>query len=252
MVNVMAMMTPLQEWRRTGSAAGRRFGIGLMVGLSVVLAAFEWRSSAPAFQEWTYLDLEAPLDPELQVMFASPKQEAPRQKLKNRGSGPIRTISDPLPDDGPVDDLPDDPVSGGADAATDSTSREQLNPPEQIETAVLPWKKGREDMPYFLDCEDNRRMDRHECTELRIQRHLDRNFRVPDGLRKEEFTVVSFEIATDGSIGQLVCRPRPSDAVEREVERVIRLLPAFKPGMQNDHPVRVIYQIPLRVKRESH
>lgn len=249
MVNALAMTTPLQEWRRTGSAAGRRFGIGLMVALAVVLAAFEWRSAAPPVASWTDLDIEDSLDPELMVMFAR-KQEASSPKHNKRSNGPVIPGDDPAPDDGPPVAEPDEPVTGTGDAVADSTSRDDLSPPEKIETAIIPWRKGREDMPYFVDCTGNRRMDRYECTEMRIQRHLDRYFRVPESLRKEEFTVVSFEIAADGTIGQLVCRPKPSEAVEHEVERVIRLLPAFVPGMQNDHPVRVIYRIPLRVKRE--
>lgn len=251
MVNAIAMLTPLQEWRRTGSAAGRRFGIGLMVALAVVLAAFEWRSAATPIHEWTYLELEDSLDPELQVMFAREQREEPRKEHKRQGAGPMVATPDPHRDDDSRDNRPDDSMNGAVGLETDSTARDDLSPPEKVETAVLPWKKGREDMPYFTDCEGNRRMDRYECTELRIQRHLDRHFRVPESLRKEEFTVVSFEITADGSIGQLVCRPRPSEAVEREVERVVRLLPPFQPGMQNDHPVRVIYQIPLRVRRDT-
>lgn len=249
MVNALAMTTPLQEWRRTGSAAGRRYGIGLMVALALVLAAFEWRSAAPPIASWTELGIEDSLDPELMVMFAR-KQDASSPKHNKRSNGPVVPADDPAPEVGPPDDHQDDPVVSGSGLVTDSTAREDLSPPEGIETAIIPWRKGREDMPYFVDCTGSRRMDRYECTEMRIQRHLDRYFRVPESLRKEEFTVVSFEIAADGSIGQLVCRPKPSEAVEREVERVIRLLPAFVPGMQNDHPVRVIYQIPLRVKRE--
>lgn len=220
-----------------------------MVALALVLAAFEWRSAAAPVASWTELDIEDSLDPELMVMFAR-KQDASSPKHNKRSNGPVVPGDDPVPDDGPLTDEPDEPVTGAGDAVADSTSRDDLSPPEKIETAIIPWRKGREDMPYFVDCTGSRRMDRYECTEMRIQRHLDRYFRVPESLRKEEFTVVSFEIAADGTIGQLVCRPKPSEAVEREVERVIRMLPAFVPGMQNDHPVRVIYQIPLRVKRE--
>lgn len=250
MVNPFAMTTPLQQWRRTDSAAGRRFGIGLLAALALVLVAFEWRSAEPEIAVVTWLDLEQPIEQETMLMFRKPDPVKERPRARQRSNGPVVPVDDPLPDDPPLVDDPEPDSVHGSGTATDSTSRENLSPPDDAGPMVIPWSKGREDMPYFVDCTGNKRMDLATCTEARIQRHLDRYFRVPPALKGEEFTVVSFEIDAEGRIGRLVCRPTPSAAVEHEVERVVRLLPAFVPGMQNGHPVSVIYQLPLRVKRD--
>jgi hypothetical protein len=72
---------------------------------------------------------------------------------------------------------------------------------------------------------------------------------VPQSVRRDEFTVITLEIDATGNIGRLVCAPRPSAAVQAEIERVVRALPVFMPGSQNGLAVPVIYQLPFRVTR---
>lgn len=244
------MVTPMEQWKGTHASFTQRFGIGLFLSLAVVQVAFEWRTTGwqPRFDAGEPMPMEEGM--ELPPMSFKPTVASAQVPKRARAPlGPIRVSDEPPPDAGP-DDAPD-AVAGaiGNGLAADTFSLAGANPPEVIDDVMLPWGKGVEQLPHFSECAGQRRWSLEECTEARIQRHLDRYFRVPEGLGKEEFTVISFEIGIDGSIGRLVCSPRPSHAVESEVERVVRSLPAFVPGSQNGRPVRVVYQLPLRVKR---
>lgn len=244
------MITPMEQWNRVRTTFTQRFGIGLFLSLATVLVAFEWRTmgSMPRFAAGEPMPLEEEM--ELPVAFFKPKASGEQRAKRTRTPlGPIRVSDDPPPDDGAGHEP--DVAAGvvGAGSVADTFNLAGANPPEIIDDVMLPWGKGVEQLPYFAECADERRMSMEQCTEARIQRHLDRYFRVPEGLGREEFTVINFEIGIDGRIGRLVCSPRPTNAVEREVERVVRMLPPFVPGSQNGRLVRVVYQLPLRVKR---
>jgi len=71
---------------------------------------------------------------------------------------------------------------------------------------------------------------------------------VPDGLRREVRTTVTFEIDAKGRIGKVYCAPKVGPEIEREVERVVRALPEFVPGSQGGFPVGVYYQFRLNVR----
>lgn len=226
----------------------QRLGIGLAAALSLTLVAMEWRavSALPAWSGGEALPLEGP--PEVAPIpyrARSDERRAPRKPSAQRAAllADARGPDDAAAPEGVRSDAPD------AGAHADSSSLLAGSPPEAIEDIFIPWRKGDERMPCWSGCEQLRGAARDACTEARIQRHLDRVFRVPPEGPREEFTVITLEIGTDGAPGAVVCRPRPSAAVEQEVLRVVRAMPLFIPAEQNGKAVRVIYQLPLRVAR---
>ncbi len=59
-------------------------------------------------------------------------------------------------------------------------------------------------------------------------------------------TVVSqFTVNEDGTISDVKILRSPSNGFNHEVDRVIKLLPPFKPGMQQGHTVKVRYILPI-------
>jgi hypothetical protein len=226
----------------------QRLSIGLAAALALTLVAMEWRAAGalPAWSMGEALPLESP--PEVAPIpyrAKSDARSAPRKPSAQRAA----LLADARgPDDAAAPDgLRSDAADAGAHA--DSSSLQPHSPPEAIEDFLIPWRKGDERMPCWNGCEQLRGAARDACTEARIQRHLDRVFRVPPEGLQEEFTVITLEIGTDGAPGAVVCRPRPSPAVEQEVLRVMRAMPPFIPAEQNGRAVRVIYQLPLRVAR---
>lgn len=226
----------------------QRLGIGLAAALALTLVAMEWRaaSALPAWSGGEALPLEGP--PEVAPIpyrARSDERRAPRKPSAQRAA----LLADARgPDDAAA---PEGARSDAADAGAHADSSALLpgSPPEAIEDIFIPWRKGDERMPCWSGCEQLRGAARDACTEARIQRHLDRVFRVPPEGPREEFTVITLEIGTDGAPGAVVCRPRPSAAVEQEAVRVVRAMPPFIPAEQNGKAVRVIYQLPLRVAR---
>lgn len=235
------------HWRAVAHQHGRRFGIGLSLALAFVLVAFEWRS-APGLAERPVPELIIDDDAlELPPVVILKKNEAGADmllKLKKRAAvvvpGPEPV---PHPDPQPDPGKPGEPVPepGPPDPGP-------LLPDESVEPGPMPWS-GVEQRPYFRSCLDSRREDVDECTERIIDQHLKRHFVVPENMRREERTTVSIVINKDGGIANLVCVPKPSPAVQAEIERVIRDLPPMNPATQNGRAVPVVFQLPFRVSR---
>jgi len=59
---------------------------------------------------------------------------------------------------------------------------------------------------------------------------------------------IEFVVEKDGSIGGVRSLVEVNPHLEAEAMRVVKLLPKWKPGMQNGKPVRCFYQIPVRFK----
>lgn len=59
--------------------------------------------------------------------------------------------------------------------------------------------------------------------------------------------VVSFVIEKDGTISNVeVVRPR-NTGLEKELVRIVKTMPDWEPGKENNMPVRVKYSLPLHV-----
>lgn len=56
---------------------------------------------------------------------------------------------------------------------------------------------------------------------------------------------VSFVVEKDGSLSNFTILRGPGYGTNEEALRVLKLAPAWNPGVQNDHPVRVQYNIPI-------
>jgi len=77
-----------------------------------------------------------------------------------------------------------------------------------------------------------------------LQKHL----RYPDGAvesRIQGKVWLSFIIEKDGHLSNITVDRGPGYGLDEEALRVLKLAPAWKPGMQNGQPVRVKYNIPI-------
>jgi protein TonB len=241
------MSRPAHPWTRARRNAGRRFLIGTSVALSLTLVAFEWRSEGHRLTLPPELeDVEPPIEYPPVVIIKQETAAAKPEVQRRRPNAGIIVAVDPTPvvDPGPV------PPEPGTGPAVDPLPMpgSSLRPEEVVEPGPRPWD-GVEQRPYFKECLTRSANDLDGCTEARIDAHLQRHFRVPQSVRRDEFTVITLEIDATGNIGRLVCAPKPSAAVQAEIERVIRALPVFMPGSQNGLAVPVIYQLPFRVTR---
>ncbi len=73
----------------------------------------------------------------------------------------------------------------------------------------------------------------------------------PEECRKagiEGNVLVRFVVEKDGSITNVKAIRSSHEAMAREVERMLQLMPEWKPAMRNDKPVRMRMNIPVRFK----
>ncbi|MFN6177199.1 MAG: hypothetical protein ACK46G_06650 [Flavobacteriales bacterium] len=244
------MARAAHPWHSTHRNSTRRLALGLMVAFSLTLVAFEWRTDPPQVilpDPWDD-GLEEPLDHVVVIRVPKPAP-SPAPKPRSRPAsafGAVNPVEPTGPTTEPID--PVDPGPGAPGTDPEDPGPEVLRSPDEATVAeVFLW--GTVGVrPYFMDCLKRSPNALDECTEDRIQQHLERQFKVPSGVRSEVRTTVTFEIDREGRIGKLVCAPRVNAEVEREIERVLRALPAFVPGSQGGIPVPVYYQIPLRVR----
>ncbi len=228
--------------RLKGTFTGR-FAIGLLVSLSLVLVAFEWRSEARSLPP---LIIELPPEPpweSVPVIIVEKEARSDKASVTRKPRERISVIPAPDPpvDEGTGSEAMDPPVGPTDPPVTGSipngdTTTPRIDPP--------PWG-GKEVRPYFLDCLKRSPKALDECTEYRIHQHMLRYFRMPRSIRGEVRTTVTFQIDDTGRIGRIAYTPRVSEEVEREIERVLRELPGFVPGTQNGIPVPVIHRMPV-------
>lgn len=81
-----------------------------------------------------------------------------------------------------------------------------------------------------------------------LLKFIARNTQYPDMEKDNGITgkvITQFTVNEDGSISDIKILRSNSDGFNREVTRVINKLPRFKPGMQQNKPVRVRYILPF-------
>ena len=101
------------------------------------------------------------------------------------------------------------------------------------------------EVPVYPGCENI--INKTKCLQENIQRHIVRNFKYPKEAKKNKIqgrVFVQFIVGTGGYVDIIKTRG-PDDLLEKEAERIISLLPKFKPGTLNGKPVRVPFSMPI-------
>ena len=101
------------------------------------------------------------------------------------------------------------------------------------------------EVPVYPGCENIRNKTR--CLQENIQRHIVRNFKYPKEAKKNKIqgrVFVQFIVGTGGYVDIIKTRG-PDDLLEKEAQRIISLLPKFKPGILNGKTVRVPFSMPI-------
>ena len=77
---------------------------------------------------------------------------------------------------------------------------------------------------------------------------LSKNLRYPLYARQKKIegkVLVTFIINTDGSVSDIKVAEPVSPTLDQEAIRVMRLMPAWKPGIQDDKPCRTMFAVPV-------
>jgi protein TonB len=107
-------------------------------------------------------------------------------------------------------------------------------------------------VPVFPGCESSgSNEERRMCMQDKIRAFISKKFNTDEFAYLDsgkQFRIdVQFMIDKNGNVQEVRSRA-PERSLEHEAERVIKLLPTVKPGMQGKTPVDVIYRIPIIFK----
>jgi len=134
----------------------------------------------------------------------------------------------------------------------DVNTLETVNDPdpdieEEVDFIVI------EDVPVFPGCSgDNKALK--DCFNKKMQKHFTRKFdsELPNNLGLQsgrKRLIMLFKIDKTGNIVDIRVKA-PHPRLEKEAERIVKLLPKMKPGKQRGRPVGVKYTLPMRIDVE--
>jgi protein TonB len=86
-----------------------------------------------------------------------------------------------------------------------------------------------------------------------LQRYLQKHLRYPAAAMAAQVSgkvFVSFVVQTDGSVGEVTVLKGLGFGTEEAAARVVREMPAWTPGLQNNHPVPVRFTLPITFQFE--
>ena len=117
--------------------------------------------------------------------------------------------------------------------------------PPPVEYDIL----GVERVPIYPGCEKAKNNDeRRQCMSEKISRLIQRKFNsdlaAQLGLSGRQKIDVQFKIDKTGKVNDIKTRA-PHPRLEKEAERVIKIIPEMEPGRQSDKNVGVIYTLPI-------
>lgn len=86
---------------------------------------------------------------------------------------------------------------------------------------------------------------------VELMKWLNRNLKYPVMAQRQKIegkVVVSFIINKDGSITDAKVEKSVDPSLDREAMRVVRMMPKWKPGIENNQPCRTMFAIPIVFK----
>lgn len=225
------------------------FQIGLILCLLGTYSLFEME-----FQDKKIVvDFSEPNEPAVIDVAAVYRLEPKQQKETKPQTERSKTLKDTYElaeDDLPIleDEIftPDDPLPSD-DPLVPGDFPDEEDPED--EDIFVPFTKI-EQVPVFPGCERKKtNEDRRKCMSKKITKLINNKFNTDiandygiSGLQKIS---TQFTVDKNGNITDIKIRG-PHPALEKEAKRVINKIPNMKPGFQQDKPVGVIYNLPIK------
>lgn len=221
---------------------GTFFVLGIILALSLLFVSLEYTSKEfDSFLEDEYLDdlaqdfeLLPSMDEDEELETASPQERTTvlTENIKVTEEVPSEidntSIPTPLIEQEVTDDM------------TNEKEADELTPPNVAEQAEEPIQfRIVEQYPEFPG----------GMTEY--MKWLTRNLRYPDIARSQKIqgkVVVQFIVNQDGTIADAKVVKSVNPHLDREAMRVIRMMPSWKPGIQDNKPCKTMVAVPIVFK----
>ncbi|MBQ2131222.1 MAG: energy transducer TonB [Prevotella sp.] len=221
---------------------GTFFVLGIILALSLLFVSLEYTSKEfDSFLEEEYLDdlaqdfeLLPSMDEEEELETASPQEQTTvlTENIKVTEEIPSEidntSIPTPLIEQEVTEDM------------TNEKETDEQTPPNVAEQAEEPIQfRIVEQYPEFPG----------GMTEY--MKWLTRNLRYPDIARSQKIqgkVVVQFIVNQDGTIAEAKVVKSVNPHLDREAMRVIRMMPSWKPGIQDNKPCKTMVAVPIVFK----
>ena len=221
------------------------FLLGLVISLSLLFVAFEFSFDFDINTNLESLFEDSEEDIELESLMKEKKVAVAPAQSEPSVSDQIRVVEDNVELQQP------DEVNKETDNESESTTDGQgvdllladeevvIAPPDNSLTDELKPFRVVRDLPQFPG------------GAVELMRWLTKNLRYPKSVQQRKIqgrVVTQFIVNTDGSISDIRVVEKLDPLCDREALRVLRMMPKWKPGIENDAPCRTLVCIPIVFK----
>lgn len=214
------------------------FLIGFVVALSLLFVALEFSYSIIDDDTADGSDNDFIEELEIQPVMPVQNMVALKEKSSEAQSEKIVVAED---NTAVPDETVKDPSAGsGGEDAGEETAQETAP-----ETAVSPIAVDKDNPLNFHVMEE---LPQFPGGAVEMMKWLTKNLKYPEGAqrrKKQGRVVVQFDINTNGKVSDIKIIKSIDPQLDREALRVIRMMPDWKPGMQNDKPCRTRVVVPV-------
>lgn len=225
----------MEQRRATG------FLLGLVLVLSLLYVALEWNSTAGT-DSFDPLDLsELVHESELVPMSNEETMVMPEEKKTVEKAEQLRVVDDDV-----ELQTPEEQLEGESEGDDDETLLQELT--EEQDKALEAMGVDPNNPLNFHIVED---LPQYPGGAVEFMKWLTRHLRYPNNARKKNIqgkVVAVFYVEKDGKVTGIKVIKSLSPECDREALRVLRMMPDWTPGIQNDKPCRTKVSIPIVFK----
>ncbi len=220
------------------------FQVGLILMLLFVWRAIEWKTYEKKEIEQQVVQFDQ-LDEEEQVMVMPPNTPPPPPPPP---PAPEPDVIEVVEDDVEIEEQVIESTEVTEEVPEVVEVSEVAEAPEEEPIADVPFT-AIEDVPIFPGCEKFKSNDkRKQCMSDKIKDFVNSKFNTDLGselgLSGINRVYVRFKIDHKGNIVDVQARA-PHPRLQREAERVVKMLPSMTPGKQRGKAVGVLYSLPI-------
>lgn len=214
------------------------FLVGLVVTLSVVLIAFEWKT-----YERNLMDLgQLNIDIEDEIIPITQRQQQPPPPPPPAPPEVIQIVEN----EAEIDEIKFESTEMDESEEIEFVEEVEEETDEIFNFAVV------ENKPVYPGCEKlATEEEKFNCFNQSIMKHISKNFKFPEMARQmgiQGKVYVNFVIEKDGSISNVSIARGVDKLLDDEAIRTVKTLPKFQPAKQRGKSVRMQYTVPINAK----